>query len=91
MYSATTIYLQYSILFLNFNYFTGNPSDGMKRQTGTPSKRHTISEVGRRLKVKLLRYLGAQSLQLRCCHADKLYPFLIVGDGACQVGHLSKE
>lgn len=33
-------------------------------------------------------YLGAKTFQLRCSHTDQLYPFLIVGNGACQICHL---
>lgn len=38
-----------------------------------------------------VRYLGAKTLQLRCCHADQLHTLFIVGDGTSQVGHLKKE
>lgn len=35
-----------------------------------------------------LAYLGAEDLQLGRSHTDQLHPFLVVGDGARQVGHL---
>lgn len=36
-------------------------------------------------------YLWAKSFELRCCHADQLHSFLVVGDGACQVGYLDRK
>lgn len=48
-----------------------------------------LIEVGGRWG-KTTKYLGAESFQLGGCHANQLHSLLVVGDGACQVGHLNK-